>query len=1122
VIQGPIKPSQGEVTQQLRGAPNAHVLRETGGVTWLKPGSNVRKSGSQGHECHRPWLAVALVFLIAPLSAQTPEASVRGAVTNSGGQPLVRVEVTATDSQTGFVQTTTTDLQGEYYFGSLPRGLYSFHVEISGYTGLEKRGIELAVGAKHEENFTLSLLPTAQTAISGVFVIVPPAAALPVETIASSVSVVVDENKILELPLASRNIYSLFLLQAGVTSQGAIGTRGLTFSVHGQRVSGSNYQLDGVDNNNIVLTGPVATTSAEAIQEFRMVNSSFSAQNGRATAFVAQVVTRSGSNGFHGSVFEFLGNDKLDANTFENNSNGIAKSPLRQNQFGYSLGGPIQKNKTFFWSGLEFSRLHYGTPMTLQLPSALFIASLPQDSEARRLLTEIPPLAATPVTGGDPNIGQIQIQAPGRIDTLLATERMDHDFTNDKDRLMVRFTVASTASEAPEGLAPGEGFTGYPSLMPTDRYRAFNTMLGWTHSFDASRVNDFRIGWSRERIDEPRPQSGVPILQSFDGVLLPGSPRQSEIGENNNVIQVYDSFSIRRGRSALKLGFEYRRNLSNSLTLGLQNTALGGGARFPDGFYLFNSLKDFGAGQPLAFAIAVDRFSSGQLRLPDLQREYRSNEFAAFVQDDIKLTRRFSLNLGLRYEYYGILHNLDRSKDLNFYFGQGSTIEEQLANGDLRSTVQNSGDLKGLLYRPDPLNFAPSIGIAWDPLGRGRTVLRAGYAIAFDRIFDTLRDLRTNNLQIANCFPPDCPLTFLVPPLLMLPNLNQNLNAQPPGEVAQLDENLRTPYAENWYLGVQQTVTPSLLVETGYAASVGKRLISRDVINRSIQGIQLNHQIGEDTFLSNSGYSNYQALEVGLRRHFSRGLQFQISYTWSHAIDNQSDIFQGPRTGPGPQDFALASFTRQFDAQVDRGNADFDQRHNLVLNAIWDIPTPDLNARWAKWLVQGWTASLIGAHRSGFPITVIGNNGIDINGIANNRLDLIPGQTPLLSHPSPVPGGVQWLNPNAFQLAQSGVGNSGRGAFEGPGSWNYDFALLRSIALTESGIRLQFRAEFYNLFNHANLSSPVSALIDPATLSVNPNFGKAYYGLNQTFSRFGELSLGSPSREIQLALRVEF
>jgi hypothetical protein len=285
--------------------------------------------------------------------------------------------VTATDLETGFAQTAQTDSQGEYYFGSLPRGLYRLRVAAAGYRGLEKQGVELAVGARREENFALTLVATPP--IGDVFDIIPPAPSLPVETIASSVSIVVEESRILQLPLANRNIYSLFLLQPGVTSQGAIGTRGLSFSVHGQRVSGSNYLLDGVDNNNIVLTGPVTAASAEAIQEFRMVNSSFAADNGRATAFVAQVATRSGSNRFHGSLFEFLGNDKLNANTFENKSAGAAKPPLRQNQFGYSLGGPIRQGSTFFWSGLELSRLRFSSTKNLALPSAPFIANCQKD-----------------------------------------------------------------------------------------------------------------------------------------------------------------------------------------------------------------------------------------------------------------------------------------------------------------------------------------------------------------------------------------------------------------------------------------------------------------------------------------------------------------------------------------------------------------------------------------------------------------------------------------------------------------------------------------------------------------------------------------------------------------------
>jgi hypothetical protein len=320
-------------------------------------------------------------------------------------------------------------------------------------------------------------------------------------------------------------------------------------------------------------------------------------------------------------------------------------------------------------------------------------------------------------------------------------------------------------------------------------------------------------------------------------------------------------------------------------------------------------------------------------------------------------------------------------------------------------------------------------------------------------------------------------------------------------------------------------------VEIGHAGSIGRKLLSRDVINRgaAIGGIggtpPPNSQIGDDTFLSNAGSSTYLALEVGLRRRFSRGLQYQVSYTWSHTIDNQSDIFEGVPTDPRTGAFALASFTKQFDSRVDRGNANFDQRHNLVFNAIWDLPRPPQSVPVVSQLFRYWTVSLIGAHRSGFPVTVIANSFlVDAAGLLNNRLDFAgaPGQSYNLSHPAAVPGGVQWLDPSLFQPAVGHVGNVGRGAIRGPGFWNYDLALLRDIAITE-GKQLQLRVELYNIFNHANLSAPVTNYFsDPFLGVVNPDFGKAFYGLNRNHSRFGDLPLENPSRRIQLGLRIEF
>jgi len=223
----------------------------------------------------------------------------------------------------------------------------------------------------------------------------------------------------------------------------------------------------------------------------------------------------------------------------------------------------------------------------------------------------------------------------------------------------------------------------------------------------------------------------------------------------------------------------------------------------------------------------------------------------------------------------------------------------------------------------------------------------------------------------------------------------------------------------------------------------------------------------------------------------------------------------------------LATFTRQFDARVDRGNANFDQRQNLVFNTIWDLPKPRMRTPWANEILGGWTVSVIGAYRSGFPVTVISNSILadPTTGFLNNRLDFLGGHGESLNLPSPtpVPGGVQWLDPALFRPAVGHVGNVGRGAIRGPGFWNYDFAVLRNIRLSEGGARLQFRAEFYNLFNHANLSAPVTAFLsDPVSGTVNPDFGKAYYGLDRTFSRFGDLPLENPSRRIQLGLRLEF
>jgi hypothetical protein len=1022
------------------------------------------------------------------------------------------VQLTIRHEDTDLVRATRTGPKGEYALAGLPRGRYRLQLEHAGYRTLAQQGLQVAVGEKREQNFTLTSEEAGQgSSVQQFLELIPPSPGLPVETTASSVSVVVEEDRILSLPLATRNIYSLFLLQPGVTSQGAVIRRGLSFSVHGQRVSGSNYLLDGVDNNNVILTGPLAAASAEAVQEFRMVNSSFSAETGRATAFVAQVASRAGGNRLHGRFFEFLANDRLNANTFANNSAGRERSPLRQNQFGYSLQGPVQKNRSFFSSAVELSRLRSASEMEALVPSAAYITGLPGGSLARELLQSIPPVPGAPLPR-DPTAGLARYPLPARIDTLLATQRLDHHFPGGQDRLLARYTVASTR-ERIDRAAPG-----YPSLQATDSFRAHNTLLGWNHSWDAGPVNDLRIGWSRERLRRPRPRSDVPLLQTLSGVSLPSSRRQFEEWENNNVVQLSDHLALRGSRTSWVGGLEYRRALSNSRVAGINSSeAIGATGLFPDGFYLFRDLGAFAAGQPQSFASSVERGPPGPLRRAALERYYRSADWAAFLQSEWRLHRHLSLHAGVRYEYFGVPSNRDRSRDVNFYFGPGATVEQRLAAGELRATPENPGDLRNRLYYGDVWNFAPSLGAAWDPWGRGRTVFRTGYALALDRIFDAARDPRVNTQQQTTCLPPRCNPVFTLDSAVQLSQL-----PAPAGQARSvaIDQRLRTPYVQNWYAGVQHTVTPSLLLELGHAGSAGRKLLSRDFINRAGLVRVLSAPIVNSPLLSNAGNSNYLALEAALRRRFSGGLQFGVSYTYSHAIDNQSDIVEGIRIGlRSAEEVTVATFTRPFDSRVDRGSANFDQRQNLVLHALWDLPrlVPD-QSRLARF-GQGWTLSLIGAYRTGFPVTLLGSLSTvaSPSGLFFNRLDFVdaPGQGGRLASPGRVPGGVQWLDRSAFRPAPDRVGTLGRNAVPGPGFWNHDVALIRHFSRREGGVRVQFRIEVYNLLNHANLSPPVPVYAEE-------DFGRAFYGRARSPSRFGELPLDSPARRVQLALRVHF
>ena len=411
----------------------------------------------------------------------------------------------------------------------------------------------------------------------------------------------------------------MFLLEPGVTSQGATVRRGLSFAVHGQRVSGSNYLLDGVDNNDIRLTGPVTITSVDGIQEVRMVKSSFSADSGRATSFVAPLLTRAGVNGLHGTAFVYMGNDAFDANTFSNNRDRLAKAGMRQLQAGMSVSGPIVRNRTFFSSALEFSRLRFSTNQIQTLPTAAFLAALPANSPLRPMFESTPPLPVTP-SPNDPLSGTIALEVPNKLDRMLGMVRVDHVLGRGRDKLMARYTTA--AAEVRISNQISQEYRGYDeSLWATDSYRGHNSMVGWVRTFESGPVNELRAGWSRDRSELPRPYPDRPVmLTPVRRLGLPSSNRPGEERANNNVVQFSDIFQLRRGRSSISFGGDLRRNLSNGISPGLDSDAFGGAGFFSSGFLPFANLTAVLRSAPSGFGAAVDRFAT-PYRFGDLNRQ---------------------------------------------------------------------------------------------------------------------------------------------------------------------------------------------------------------------------------------------------------------------------------------------------------------------------------------------------------------------------------------------------------------------------------------------------------------------------------------------------------------------
>ncbi|MDP8979561.1 MAG: carboxypeptidase regulatory-like domain-containing protein [Acidobacteriota bacterium] len=1096
--------------------------------------------------CRVSLLALLSGLLTVCALAQTTQGIISGRlVTSRTGRPLGGATVSCWNGDGLASGSSQSDANGYYVLPLLSPGLYRVRAETASYQAQELQDVELAVASRLEIEFRMRplsdvweagqynsvFLPGAKTVVtfygpdvdsskSGSFEAQKGRRA-PLET---SVSDVINSAEIATLPLGGRDVYTMLVTQAGVTSDAATG-RGLGLSANGQRPSASNYLLDGVENNNYVITGPLAQLPPEVIQEYRVSTNNFSAEYGRTSGFLANAITRSGSSSFHGDGYFYFKNDVLDANDFQNNLKGIARPPQKEAQTGFVVGGSILRDRLFFLSSLDQfrSRGVQGT-FSFIFPGQPLQDFLVPGGASDRLLKKYP----APFSNPNDFTGTLKLAPPVAVDRTLAIERFDYAPPGGKDRIFGRLIVSRQGQ-------PDFIWTPYPDFVTPLHHNLWALAFSHTRSIRPNLINEARVSYSNDYLYWNRAHPEVPFLQVSDNngrqLTLPGSPAAYSYSNRNGSFELLDNVLWSHGSHQMAFGGGLlRRGSSGALTIGR------------DGAYLFAfdplqlpSLIKFALNQPDYVTAAIDRTSlAGPLREPDFNRQYRYWQGFFFAQDTWRVSSRLTVNYGLRYELFGGPSNIGKTKDALLQLGPGSNLAAQIASSPGLKT--GTGDQQ--LFGTDKKDFAVRVGASYDLLGNARTLLRGAYGIFYDRPFDNLwENLRSNTLVLPPIIPlpatPTGSTDFLAPIGSVLATLNPGGVISNFPDVTVVDPNLKNGYAHSYFLGAQQRITDSLSLEVNGLGSLGRRLIVTDVVNRAFSiaprfsgdAGRLNPNLPDIAYRSGLGSSDYNALAVVGRYRASRG-QLQVSYTWSHSIDNQSDALIGDffnlnftSIQSTASSGGRSSFSRQFDPRADRGNSDFDQRHNLVVFSYWDLPSPFPRSPLARALFANWTVAELAAFRSGFPYTV----GAPSSGaIANNRADIVDPARTVLANPIPVPGGVQLLDPAGFALPAPGsLGNSGRNAFIGPGFYNVDLSVARRFGLRRlgEGGRLNLRADFFNVLNHANLNNP-NAVFGNAAFGT---FGIATFGRQGKQSGFPSVSpLNETARQIQLSVKLEF
>jgi outer membrane receptor protein involved in Fe transport len=1123
---------------------------------------------------------------------QAETGQIVGNVLDPTGASIPGATITVRSSATGAERAETSDASGTFTFTNLQPGDYDVTVAAAGFTTLKQHttvtvGAKIGMDLKLEVGKSETVVEVSETAVT-------------VNTETQTISQLINTQSMTELPSLTRNPYD-FVLTSGNVSEDDPSGRGVGVAMNGLRASGTNVMLDGVANNDEFTASVGQMVPLDSVQEMGIITNNFTAEYGRADAGIVNVTTKSGTNEFHGTLYEFNRVSALASNTFDNDAYGFDKPHYTRNQFGYSLGGPVKKNKLFFFSNTEWTRVRSVANELDLVPDPALIAA--SDASTQAVFSAYGKLRSglqtvntysrqgminaglgdpcgTGATNGPcqmysltaPMFDLVQYTVPSDSgagtpqNTWDTVNRIDYNLS-DRTQIYGRYAIYSEYDFP--GSISANAYAGYDT--PNTTY-SNSVIVSMTHTFSPRFVSQTKLDFNRFNSDQPVATTGVvpdyylgsaetgttigPYSVNLPGYLPTAPGSGIPFGGPQNFGEAYQDFSFTRGKHEFRFGgtAEYLRDnrtfgayeentevLGSTVGQGLDNLLTGQLHEDQVAIYPQGKFPCVGGVETPSCTLTLP------VGPPTFERSNRYHEYALYFQDSWKVTPRFTLNLGLRWEYFGVQHNVVAGLDSNFYPASTGNIYQQIENGVVDTTPNSP---IGELWTPSKKNFGPRVGFAWDVFGDGKTSFRGGYGIGYERNF--------GNVTYNVLFNPPA---YAVVELLAGSNVSNipisvgnfptflsgtGTAALPPSELRAVQPNIAQAYAHLISASIERQIMNTMHLEVDYSGSIGRNLY--DIADTNVPGMgniylgipctpgdfsgdassclsPLNNQYSAINRRGSAGISNYNAMNVryDIQDIKHSGLTIRTNYTWSHAMDELSDTFSS-----SDNQFNLG-YTNAFNPMVDYGPAQFDNRHRVAISGIWTVPfTRNLHGA-AKAILDGWELAPIFTARTGAPYTIY-----DLSNclcyvyprIASNQVLPTTGVRTATGNPNI----YQVYNMGSYAIDESYVNpitgssdfgpypanTTGRDYFHSPGNWNMNLGMYKNTRLTERA-SLQLRLEAYNAFNHANF-----AINTPGAYVYGCSSGSCASG--PITGGYGLLSNGTygDNRNIQIGAKVIF